>query len=213
MILVVTTLYYTSTTHCIYSGWGDEQANHVYGFENILLVLHFIRPSYWYSTDFPLWDNYEVSDTFFAILLISVFLLILFLITSLNHSSLIGKIYNIGDGTKADIFRPIQNNQGKCGLCQLGRIRLKRLLPFQYDLICPAKDNSFICCKDSKIGVYNATTKKMVIPVIYDEVYSLGESIIKLVKNGEIHIFSYKGYRIIALFKPFDPRALLGDRF
>jgi len=51
--------------------------------------------------------------------------------------------------------------------------------------------------KNSKYGVYNAATKKMAIPVEYDDIYSMGESIIKLVKNGEIHNFSYKGYRII----------------
>lgn len=200
LIAILTTLYYTNSTHYIHSESWSEQCSKTYGLENVLLNLRFLKmPWYWYDdeTVFPTWDNYREGDTFFAFLLIGGFLLVMFLITTLNHSSLIGKIYNIGDGTKTDKFRPVQNKQGRCGLCQLGRTRLKRLLPFQYDLICPAKENSFICCKESKYGVYNAATKKMVIPVEYDDIYLMGESIIKLVKNGEIHIFSYKGYRII----------------
>lgn len=200
LFFVLVTLYYTNSTHCIYGKYLYVQCNYTYGLENILLNLRVLEmPWYWHDDEivFPDWDNYREGDTFFAFLLIGCAMLVLSLITTLYHSSIIGKIYNIGDGTKADKFRPVQNKQGRCGLCQVGRTRLKRLLPFQYDLICPAKENSFICCKESKYGVYNAASKKLVIPVIYDEVYSLGESIIKLVKNGEIHIFSYKGYRII----------------
>lgn len=200
LFFVFATLYYTNSMHYIYDRGRDIQCNNTYGLENFLLVLQFIRmPRYWYDSDtvFPTWDNYREGDSFFAFLLIGGFLLVMFLITTLNHSSLIGKIFNIGDGAKTDKYRPVQNKQGKCGLCQLERTRLKRLLPFQFDLICPAKDNSFICCKNSKYGVYNAATKKMAIPVEYDDIYSMGESIIKLVKNGEIHNFSYKGYRII----------------
>ena len=113
------------------------------------------------------------------------------------HSPLIGEIYNIEDGTKADKYRPVQNEKGKCGLYKLGRTRIKKLLPFEYDLVCPAKENSFICCKDSKYGLYNADTQKMMIPVSYDNIYSMGDSVIQLIKNGEVYTFSYKGYRII----------------
>lgn len=200
LFFVLVTLYYTNSTHCIYGKYLYVQCNYTYGLENILLNLRFLKmPWYWYDDEivFPDWDNYREGDTFFAFLLIGGGMLVLSLITTLYHSSIIGKIYNIGDGTKADKFRPVQNKQGRCGLCQLGHTRLKRLLPFQYDLICPTKENSFICCKDSKFGVYNATTKKMVIPIIYDEVYSMGESIISLKKDGSIYTFSYKGYRII----------------
>lgn len=198
IIVVVTTLFYTSSIHYIYSESWSEQCSKTYGLENVLLNLRLIdTPWYSFEGDFPTWDKYEGGETLPVVILIGCCLLIIFLIASLNHSSLVGKIYNIADGTKADKFRPIQNNKGKCGLCQLGRTSLIRLLPFQYDLICPAKENSFICCSDSKYGVYNAVLRKMVIPVKYDRIYSMEESIIKLEIKGEVHKFSYKGYRII----------------
>jgi len=147
LFFVFATLYYTNSMHYIYDRGRDIQCKNTYGLENFLLVLQFIRMRYWYDSDtvFPTWDNYREGDSFFAFLLIGGFLLVMFLITTLNHSPLIGKIFNIGDGAKTDKYRPVQNKQGKCGLCQLERTRLKRLLPFQFDLICPAKDNSFIC--------------------------------------------------------------------
>lgn len=137
LFFVFSTLYYTNSTHLIYSASWREQCNNVYGLENILLNLEFISMRYWYDsqTNFPIWDSYRLGGTFGLLLLIGGFSLVLFLITTLNHSSLIGKIYNIEDGTQADKFRPIQNNQGKCGLCQLGWTRLTKLLPFQYDII------------------------------------------------------------------------------
>ena len=182
---------------------GEKKYKNLRTIRYIFLFIFFLYFGYWLKTiyytyrDFPSWSYvFDLMEPVKILYLLGIPLSLYFLLYFF-HSPLKGQIYNIEDGSMADKYRPIQNKKGKCGLCQLGRTRLKRLLPFQYDLICPAKENSFICCKESKYGVYNAATRKMVIPVIYDEVYSLGESIIKLVKNGEIHIFSYKGYRII----------------
>ena len=197
--VILITLYFTNGTHQFYGYSDDIQCNNVYGLENILLNLKFIKTPYWYSSgmNFPTWNNYQLGNTFLVFFIYCGFFLFMFIITIFCHSSLIGIIYNIEDGTKSDIFRPIQNKEGKCGLCELGNVRLKKLLSFQYDLICPAKENSFVCCRDSKYGLYNAVTEKMVIPIEYDNIYSIGDSVIKLIKNGEVFAYSYKGYRII----------------
>ena len=198
LIIVFTTLFYTSSIHYIYSVSRSEQCSQTYGLENVLLNLQLIdTPRYSLEGDFPTWEKYEGGETLPIMILIGCFLLIMLLITNLHHSSLIGKIYYIGDGTNADIYRPIQNKQGRCGLCELGQTRLKKLLSFQYDLICPAKENSFVCCWNSKYGLYNAIAQKMVIPIEYDDIDSLEESVIKLVRNGEVFTYSYEGYRII----------------
>ena len=197
---VLITLYFTNSTHCIYSQYDYEQCNYVYGLENILLNLEFIRmPWFWSDSDtvFPTWDNYREGGTFCVFLVIDSILLVFYLIVFINNSPLVGKIYNIEDGTKADKYRPMQDMKGKSGLCELGFSRIKTLLPFQYDLVVPAKENSFICYRNSKYGLYNGDTKKIVIPLEYDEIYSIDDTVIKVVKNGEIYSFSYKGYRII----------------
>ena len=189
MFLLLAVTYYINTEHTKY----DIQLDHVYGLEYVLYFMGLIRGPYYYHGDY----HYGDGGVSIFLMIVSISLIFLYLVLAFFHSSLIGKIYNIEDGSKNELFRPIQNSQGKSGLCKLGKTRIKQLLPFQYDLVCPAKNDSFFCYRDSLYGLYNASCRKMVIPVEYNEIYSMDESSITLAKNGVLFTFSYKGYRII----------------
>ena len=83
------------------------------------------------------------------------------------------------------------------GLCKVGRFKIKKVLPFDYDDIFMIRDNGFICIKDGKYGIYNAENKKMMVPIIYDDIYAINFDTLDLIKNKQSYSFTHKGYRIV----------------
>lgn len=191
-------VYYCNTTHYIYEEFSHAQATHVIGLENILLNLNIIETPWYYGDDFsPHWDCYRI-DVLFGVPIIMGLVSILFLLLSrLFHSPLIKKIYNIQGGDKSQKYRAIQNKQGKMGLCKVGRFKIKKVLPFDYNDIFMICGNSYICKKDGKYGIYNTETNKLTVPVIYDDIYAIKDDSIELVMNSQVHRFTHKGYRIV----------------
>ena len=190
-------VYFCTTTHYMYEGNSDRQATHVIGLESILLNLDMIKTPFWWYDDGPHWDSYRAGDSgvvLFVLGLVSIFCLV-FLIRS--HSPLIKKIYNIQDGDKSQKYRAIQNKQGKMGLCKVGRFKIKKVLPFDYNDIFMICDNSYICQKDGKYGIYNTEANKMLVPIQYNDIYAITDDSIELVMNSQVHRFTHKGYRIV----------------
>lgn len=190
-------VYFCTTTHYMYAGNSDLQATHVIGLESILLNLDMITTPSWWHYDGPHWDSYRAGDSCavpFILGSVSFYCLV-FLI--LYHSPLIKKIYNIQDGDKFQRYRAIQNKQGKMGLCKVGRYKIKKVLPFDYNDIFMICDNSYICKKDGKYGIYNTEANKMLVPIQYDDIYAITDDSIELVMNSQVHRFTHKGYRIV----------------
>lgn len=123
-------IYYCNTTHYIYEEFSHAQATHVTGLENILLNVGIIQTPGYYGDDFsPYWDtytNYGSVDVLFTICLASILFLLL---SSLFHSPLIKKIYNIQNGNKSQKYRAIQNKQGKMGYAKLDGSKSRRFCP------------------------------------------------------------------------------------
>lgn len=157
-----------------------------------------IEPHSFFDDDFsPHWGPY-IDTGFVGVPIIICLASILFLLlSSLFHSPLIKKIYNIQDGDKSQKYRAIQNKQGKMGLCKIGRLKIKKVLPFDYNDIIMICDNSYICKKDGKYGIYNTETNKMLVPIQYDDIYAITDDSIELVMNNQVHRFTHKGYRIV----------------
>jgi hypothetical protein len=149
------------------------------------------------SDTFPRWDCYRVDDLFGVPIFIGLVSILFLLLSSLFHSPLIKKIYNIQDGDKSQKYRAIQNKQGKMGLCKVGRLKIKKVLPFDYNDIFMICDNSYICQKDGKYGIYNTETNRMLVPIQYDDIHAITDDSVELVMNNQVHRFTHKGYRIV----------------
>lgn len=191
-------VYYCNTTHYIYEEFSHAQATHVTGLENVLLNVGMIQTPWYYSDGFsPHWDTYRDCGSIVVLLTICLASILFHLLSGLFHSPLIKKIYNIQDGDKSQKYRAIQNKQGKMGLCKIGRLKIKKVLPFDYNDIFMIYDNSYICKKDGKYGIYNTETNKMLVPIQYDDIYAITDDSIELVMNSQVHRFTHKGYRIV----------------
>lgn len=191
-------VYYCNTTHYIYEEFSHAQATHVTGLENVLLNVGMIQTPWYSGDDFsPHCDTYRDYGSLVVLLTICLASILFHLLSILFHSPLIKKIYNIQDGDKSQRYRAIQNKQGKMGLCKVGRFKIKKVLPFDYNDIFMICDNSYICQKDGKYGIYNTETNKMLVPIQYDDIYAITDDSIELVVNSQVHRFTHKGYRIV----------------
>lgn len=110
-------------------------------------------------------------------------------------SPVLSRIYNIENTDSKYVV--VQNRSGKMGLCRCGRHRLVPLLRFKYEEISPCENDSYICKKENKLGVYNAGLRKMVLPVVYDSIEQEGDDILVVTQNGVYSKFTTKGYRVI----------------
>lgn len=113
----------------------------------------------------------------------------------LSSSPVLSRIYNIENTDSKYVV--VQNRSGKMGLCRCGRHRLVPLLRFKYEEISPCENDSYICKKENKLGVYNAGLRKMVLPVVYDSIEQEGDDILVVTQNGVDSKFTTKGYRVI----------------
>ena len=110
-------------------------------------------------------------------------------------SPVLSRIYNIENTDSKYVV--VQDRFGKMGLCRCGRFRLVPLLRFKYEKIYPCEKDSYICKKENKFGVYNATLRKMMLPVIYDSIEQEGDDTLVVTQNGMHSRFTTKGYRVI----------------
>lgn len=189
--------YYSNTQHFIYDKVDSEQANHVTGFENLLLKCDMIETRY-YSYDFtPRWDTYRADDAVGFPIFIGIAMVLILLLSTPFHSPMVNRIYNIQEGDMSLKYRVTQDRKGKMGLCKLGKFRLKRILPFEYQQIVMIPHNSYICKQDGKVGIYNTEIKKMTVPVMYDDIYAITDDSIDLLKDNQVYHFTHKGYRIV----------------
>lgn len=138
-----------------------------------------------------LYDICDLSGWIAFIIITSIIL------KGIDSSKIIKNIYNIQDGDEKLRFRIAEDKKGKKGICNAGRLRIRQLLPFEYDEIFATYENSYACKKDGKYGVYNADLKKMAIPVIYDDIYSITPESIVLIKDEQKYCLTHKGYRIV----------------
>lgn len=188
--LICSALYYVNTFHAIYDTGRHAQAEYTTGIEYVLLIWGLIEPNYYVYSIY-------MEGTFQGFLIIGILSVIILLISNIFSSSLTTKIYNIQDGDKQQKYRAIQNKQGKMGLCKVGRLKLKKILSFDYDALFMIHENSYICKKDGKYGIYNTEINKMLVSVLYDDIYAIKEDSVELVKDDQVHCFTHKGYRIV----------------
>lgn len=154
-----------------------------------------------------LWFHILVSVVFCVAMVVSVytdinaippvcmFYGLLLLVSCPFSSPVLSRIYNVENTESRYVV--VQDRSGKMGLCRCGRLRLVPLLRFKYEEISPCENDSYICKKENKLGVYNAGLRKMVLPVVYDSIEQDGDDILEVTQNGVASKFTTKGYRVI----------------
>jgi len=56
-----------------------------------------------------------------------------------------------------------------------------------YENIFAISDNSYVCNRKGKYGIYNTELKRMTVPVIYEDIASITEDSVNLIKDGEVY--------------------------
>lgn len=108
-------------------------------------------------------------------------------------------IYNVEKNNyKDNEFVIVQNRSGEMGICRCDKHRLVSLLSMNFTKIYHCGEDAYIVMMDEKFGVFNATLRKMVIPVIYDNIEIEGKDCLLAIKNNVGSRFTTKGYRIVS---------------
>ena len=90
----------------------------------------------------------------------------------------------------------IRNKAGFYGVSFWEEKGARLLLKMQYSNIARINDDIFICTRDGLHGVYNATKKKMLIPVSYESI-KLQDGKIVATRGGLVSVFTDRGYRVV----------------
>lgn len=90
----------------------------------------------------------------------------------------------------------IQNRNGKMGICRLGNFKVKELLPLIYDAIYPYDNKTYVCVVNGKKGVYNVALKRMVIPIVNDDIKIMHGNQVIVNKDGFTAKYTLTGIRV-----------------
>ena len=93
-------------------------------------------------------------------------------------------------------IKMIRNRKERLGLAELKGKKLKSRLKMQYSNITRINDDTFICTRSGQHGVYNATKKKMLVPVSYESI-KLQDGKIVATRGGVVSVFTDRGYRVV----------------
>ena len=94
-------------------------------------------------------------------------------------------------------FKLIRNKNGLIGISMWWNKRCKLLLRMVYDNILCINDDTFICIHNGSYGIYNATKKKMVVPVEYDSIEYKNGKIYASSRDGVVSVYTDTGYRVV----------------
>ena len=134
-----------------------------------------------------------IGNTFAGISTISTLVLLFFL----GYRRFRINILSIRDiqGCSSSI-KIIRNKAGFYGVSFWEEKGARLLLKMQYSNIARINDDTFTCTRDGLHGVYNATKKKMLIPVTYESI-KLQDGKIVATRGGVVSVFTDRGYRVV----------------
>ena len=89
-----------------------------------------------------------------------------------------------------------RSKKGLLGLSLWGKKRTKMLLGMKYDNISRINDDTFICTRNGLSGVYNATKRKIVVPVKCESI-EVKNNRIHATRDGVLTVYTDHGYRVV----------------
>lgn len=127
--------------------------------------------------------------TIIGILFIPVFLVYFF-----SYRLVISKVHDIED--TPSLYKMIRSEDGLYGLSKWGRNSSRGRLEMKYEYISRISDDMFIVKSNSKYGLYNATKRKMVVPIGCEKIELEGDRILAT-KDGAVAVYTDRGYRAV----------------
>ena len=94
------------------------------------------------------------------------------------------------------IFKIVRGENMYMGLTRWREKGARSLLRIKYDNISRINDDTFICSRNGLSGVYNATKRKMFVPVEFESIELKGDRL-HATKEGVVSVFTDKGYRVV----------------
>lgn len=163
------------------------------------------------KADFIFYGNRQLLKKWWLLIIpiINIFISIQCLIYILTapirlsiNNKLLRELYsNANDIEDIDkLYRIIRNEQGYLGLCVWGKsfeYKRKLILPPIYNRIIRCNDDSFVITdKNGKMGLYNSTNNKWMLPCANDKITIYANDLLIVVNNGTSSQYSFSGYRI-----------------
>ena len=96
----------------------------------------------------------------------------------------------------SSMFKLIRNKERFIGLSLWNKNKSKMLLGMKYDSISRINDDTFICTRNGLSGVYNATKRKMVVPVKCENI-EVKDNRIHATCDGVLTVYTDRGYRVV----------------
>lgn len=127
-----------------------------------------------------------------VLIIISVVITIVLLVKMINKRlTIICDIENSESN-----FRLIRNKKGFAGISSWTGKALKVLLGMKYDNISQINEDTFVCTRKGLSGVYNATKRKMVVPVKCESI-EVKDNRIHATCDGVVTVYTDHGYRVV----------------
>ena len=156
-----------------------------------IMIAHYdSREMIWYAGSGP----GPVYTTLDILSIISIIPFLLFLRLKLHHRINVININNVQDTLSS--IKLIQSKDALLGLSLWEENKSRSLLGMKYSNIARINDDTFICTRNGLHGVYNATKKKMLIPVSYESI-KLQDGKIVATRGGVVSVFTDHGYRVV----------------
>lgn len=127
----------------------------------------------------------------YALLLPSFALSVIFKLRYRASIANIDYIQNIDSAIKL-----IKGKNGLLGLLKWEEKKSRSLLGMNYDNISRINDDTFICTRNGLSGVYNATKRKMVVPVKCENI-EVKNNRIHVTRDGVVTVYTDYGYRVV----------------
>lgn len=126
-----------------------------------------------------------------ALLLPSLALSVIFKLRYRASIANIDYIQNIDSAIKL-----IKGKNGLLGLLKWEEKKSRSLLGMKYDNISRINDDTFVCTRNGLSGVYNATKRKMVVPVKCESI-EVKNNRIHATCGGVVTVYTDHGYRVV----------------
>lgn len=179
----------------------------------IMLFTIAIAALFWF-----IWSQHDYEPDFkWIIIVLPLASIICFSLVYFIASLSARQVCYVEDGDEKQNVRVVKNREGRMGLFFVD-CALFTILPIKYDRIIKIDEDSYICQRRGKYGLYNlkrqesedggylnrrnflfhiieaVEERSMTVPIVYDDIHSITDGAVEFINDGVISRFSHEGY-------------------
>lgn len=141
-------------------------------------------------------SSYKCNEIIAPSILCIIIAFLLHLLSRSFHSPVVLKADKIE--TYRNKFRAVKRRKdGKIGIYELKKFRMKKVLPFMLDDIHCTPQNSYLCVLNGQYGLWSAESRSMTVPIEYDRVEAIRADCIMFGTGNFTDTFDYNGSRVL----------------